>query len=90
MTTNDIPSIVNELPDRAQEVYRYVRAFITTHDYPPTRAEIKRACKISTTSLVQRDLNLLADYKLLYLHPNVSRGIGLRDPNAPISNVPTN
>jgi repressor LexA len=55
----------------------YIRHYIAGHGYPPTIREIGRALKISSTSVVNYNLNKLEQLGYLQRNSQVSRGLKL-------------
>ena len=68
-----------KLSTRQQRMLTFIRDFIRDNDYPPTIREIGRACQISSTSVVNYNLNKLQDCGLINRNLRVSRGIQLTD-----------
>ena len=66
-----------ELTPNAQRVLDYLRT--TPSRRPPTRAEIAKATGIASTGTVQRALELLAEFDLITLEAQSSRGIFLNE-----------
>ncbi|MFQ5855815.1 MAG: transcriptional repressor LexA [Anaerolineae bacterium] len=64
-----------ELSDRQQRIYRFIRQFAREHHYPPTIREIGSALGISSTSVVNYNLNKLEEAGLLERDREVSRGL---------------
>ena len=63
------------LSDRQQRMYDFIRQFFTENQYPPTIREIGEAVDISSTSVVNYNLNKLVDAGLIERNKEVSRGI---------------
>lgn len=68
---------MNELSIRQQQVLDFISAFLEEHGYPPTIRDIQRGCRISSTSVVDYNLNALRTKGYLRRHSDVSRGIEL-------------
>lgn len=68
------------LSDRQREILRFIREFAEEHNRPPTVRDIKDALSISSTSVVDYNLNQLVDKGKLRRNRNVSRGIELTEP----------
>jgi repressor LexA len=64
--------------DRQQRMLAYIEDFIHEHGYPPTIREIGRKLGISSTSVVNYNLNKLKGAGLLDRDGQVSRGLKLR------------
>ena len=70
------------LKDKPQKILDFIRYFQLEHSYPPTIRDIQKACSISSTSVVNYNLNILEREGYLVRSDNVSRGIeimGLQD-----------
>lgn len=68
-----------KLSERQQKILEFIRDYIEAHDYPPTIREIGQAVKISSTSVVNYNLDKLVEAGLLERTSDVSRGLRLRD-----------
>lgn len=66
-----------KLSERQQRILDFIRDFIDTHDYPPTIREIGQAVNISSTSVVNYNLNKLVEAGLIERNAEVSRGLRL-------------
>ena len=73
-----------QLSDRQQRMYDFIRSFAEENQYPPTIREIGEAVGISSTSVVNYNLNKLVDAGLIERNKEVSRGIRLQDAMARI------
>jgi repressor LexA len=73
-----------KLSDRQQRMYDFIRSFAEENQYPPTIREIGEAVGISSTSVVNYNLNKLVDAGLIERNKEVSRGIRLQDAMARI------
>ena len=76
-----------KLSTRQQRMLTFIRDFLRENDYPPTIREIGRACLISSTSVVNYNLNKLEECGLINRNLRVSRGIQLTEA-APRNLVP--
>lgn len=65
------------LSGRQQQILDYIRSFIQDHGYPPTIRDIQRGCGVSSTSVVDYNLNVLRKRGLLDRDDRVSRGLEL-------------
>ncbi|MCX7623136.1 MAG: transcriptional repressor LexA [Thermomicrobium sp.] len=65
------------LTKRQQEILEFIRAFVDEHGFPPTVREIQAGLGISSTSVVDYNLNVLEYLKLIRRNRNISRGIEL-------------
>ncbi|MBE2235104.1 MAG: transcriptional repressor LexA [Anaerolinea sp.] len=80
-----------ELSNRQQRMYDFIRSFTEENQYPPTIREIGEAAEISSTSVVNYNLNKLVEAGLIERNKEVSRGIRLQDAMArilPGRNIP--
>jgi len=68
---------VKELSSKQQQIIDFVRRFWVERGYPPTIRDIVNGCGISSTSVVDYNLNILAREGYIRRHPEVSRGIEL-------------
>lgn len=79
----------NKLSPRRQQILQFVQDFIRDNGLPPTVRDIQKACHISSTSVVDYNLQLLARDGYLNRRPDVARGIELLDESGqPVSNAP--
>lgn len=72
------------LSDRQQRMYEFIRSFTEENQYPPTIREIGEAVDISSTSVVNYNLNKLVDAGLIERNKEVSRGIRVQESMARI------
>lgn len=66
---------MKELSARQQRILNFIREFIDEHDYPPSIRQIKDACDISSTSVVDYNLRILEKGGHIRRDREVSRGI---------------
>jgi repressor LexA len=66
-----------ELSVRQQAMLKFIRAFSEERGYPPTIREIGKHCDISSTSVVNYNLNKLEREGLIIRDREVSRGLRL-------------
>lgn len=69
-----------DLSARQREMLRYIRSFSDEQNRPPTVREIQKALGISSTSVVDYNLNALVEKGHLRRSRNISRGIELTEP----------
>lgn len=69
----------DKLSDRQEAMLGFITSFIDENGYPPTIREIGKACGISSTSVVNYNLNKLERDGLLARDREVSRGLRLSD-----------
>ena len=67
------------LSDRQNNILDFVKSFTLDNGYPPTIREIGKAVNISSTSVVNYNLDALQRAGLIYRDRTVSRGIRLVD-----------
>lgn len=65
------------LSDRQQRILEFIRDYLAEHNYPPTIREIGAAAGISSTSVVNYNLDRLVEYGLLERDPKSSRSMRL-------------
>mgnify|MGYP001183674537 FL=1 len=73
-----------ELSDRQKNMLKFIREFAEENQYPPTIREIGEAVGISSTSVVNYNLNKLVEAGLIERNKEVSRGIRMQDAMARI------
>ena len=64
-----------KLSQRQQQILDFTREFISEHHFPPTVRDIQAGCGISSTSVVDYNLQILHREGYLRRLPEVSRGI---------------
>lgn len=72
-------SKTDSLSDRQMSILQYIALYSGEHGRPPTIREIGVECNISSTSVVNYNLNKLKDKGFLIRDPEVSRGLRLTD-----------
>ncbi|MDI3341188.1 MAG: transcriptional repressor LexA [Sphaerobacter sp.] len=75
------------LSRRQQMMLDYIERFLEENTYPPTIREIQRDLNISSTSVVDYNLNILEQRNLIRRNRNISRGIELVNRPLPARNV---
>jgi repressor LexA len=65
---------------RQQNILQFIREFFTEHHFPPTIREIGEEVGISSTSVVNYNLNALEKKGFIVRDRNVSRGLRLAEP----------
>jgi repressor LexA len=68
-----------KLSDRQKRMLEFIQRFTADNGYPPSIREIGDAADISSTSVVNYNLNRLVDEGFLTRDQNVSRGLRLTD-----------
>ncbi len=69
--------MAKKLSDKQKRIIGYIDRFLSSKGYPPSIREIQNACRISSTSVVDYNLNILESRGYLERHADVSRGIKL-------------
>ncbi len=65
------------LSSKQQHIIDFIRRFLLDRGYPPSIRDIASACGISSTSVVDYNLDILEREGYIRRHPEVSRGIEL-------------
>ncbi len=65
------------LSSKQQNIIDFIRHFLVDRSYPPSIRDIVAGCGISSTSVVNYNLNILEREGYIRRHPEVSRGIEL-------------
>jgi len=65
------------LSARQKRMLDFIRRFLADHSYPPTIRDIVAGCKISSTSVADYNLEILAREGYIRRHHEISRGIEL-------------
>lgn len=66
---------MKKLSPRQESILQFIGDFVDEHGYPPTVRDIQQACNISSTSVVDYNLNILQRESYLRRSPEISRGI---------------
>lgn len=69
--------MAKKLSTRQEAMLNYIDQFIDQHSYPPTIRDIQRDLDISSTSVVDYNLNALEQRNFIRRNRNISRGIEL-------------
>jgi repressor LexA len=69
--------MAKKLSKRQDAMLAYIEHFIDEHSYPPTIRDIQRDLNISSTSVVDYNLNAIEQRNLIRRNRNISRGIEL-------------
>ncbi len=78
---------MKQLSRRQQAMLEYIERFLEENTFPPTIRDIQRDLSISSTSVVDYNLNILEQRNLIRRNRNISRGIELVNRPAPLRNV---
>lgn len=70
---------VKALSTRQQNIIDFIRRFWSVKGFPPTVRDIVSGCRISSTSVVNYNLNALERQGYIHRHSGISRGIELID-----------
>jgi repressor LexA len=79
------------LSDKQKSIVKFIERFLNDKGYPPSIRDIQTGCRISSTSVVDYNLNILEDRGHISRHADVSRGIRLltKSPSSPaMASVP--
>jgi repressor LexA len=78
-----------KMPPRRQRIWEFVQEFYSDNGIPPTVRDIQKACEISSTSVVDYNLEKLSQAGYLNRRRDVARGIEILDQEGqPVSNAP--
>ena len=70
---------MKKLSSKPQRIINFVHRFWTERGYPPTVRDIVSGCRISSTSVVDYNLDILEREGYIRRHSGISRGIELLD-----------
>jgi repressor LexA len=82
---------MKKLSDKQRRIISYINRFLSDKGYPPSIRDIQAGCGISSTSVVDYNLNILESKGHIRRHAEVSRGIKLlakRSDSEPMVAVP--
>ncbi len=68
---------MKKLSDKQRRIINFIDRFLVDKSYPPSIRDIQAGCKISSTSVVDYNLNILEREGYIRRHAEVSRGIKL-------------
>lgn len=78
-----------KMPPRRQRIFGFLQEFYLENGIPPTVRDIQKACDISSTSVVDYNLDKLEQAGYINRRPDVARGIKILDQDGrPVSNAP--
>ena len=81
--------VTKKMPPRRQRILSFLQEFYADNGIPPTVRDIQRACEISSTSVVDYNLEKLRESGYINRRHDVARGIEILDQEGePISNAP--
>jgi repressor LexA len=78
-----------ELSPRQRDMLEFIRVFVKRNGYPPTIREIGREVRISSTSVVNYNLNILQAKGYIQRDREISRGVKLVDKGLELSTEAT-
>ena len=70
---------MKKLSERQGRILLFIGEFIEEQGYPPTVRDIQHACNVSSTSVVDYNLNVLQRDGYVRRSPDISRGLELLD-----------
>lgn len=73
---------MKKLSDKQKRIIKYIDRFLLDKGYPPSIRDIQTGCGISSTSVVDYNLNILESKGHIRRHAEVSRGITLLNKNS--------
>src|SRR5690554_6661129 len=79
--------MAKKLSKRQEAMLEYIETFIDQNSYPPTIRDIQRDLEISSTSVVDYNLNSLEQRNFIRRNRNISRGIEIVGRQAAPSNL---
>jgi repressor LexA len=79
--------MAKKLSKRQEAMLAYIEQFIDQHSYPPTIRDIQRDLDISSTSVVDYNLNSLEQRNYIRRNRNISRGIEIVGRQSSSSNL---
>lgn len=68
---------MKKISDKQNRIISFIDRFLADKGYPPSIRDIQNGCNISSTSVVDYNLNILENRGLIRRHAEVSRGITL-------------
>jgi len=68
---------MKKLSDKQRRIIRFIDRFLSDRGYPPSIRDIQTGCRISSTSVVDYNLNILESRGYISRRAEVSRGIRL-------------
>ena len=82
-------TIKKTLSKRQDNILDFIHYFVDTNQFPPTIRDIQAGCNISSTSVVDYNLQILQKEGFLRRRPEISRGIELlyQDDNSEKTNL---
>jgi len=68
---------MKKISDKQRRIIKFIERFLSDKGYPPSIRDIQAGCNISSTSVVDYNLNILKSRGHIRRHADVSRGITL-------------
>ena len=68
---------MRDLSVKQKRIFKFVEGFLFDRSYPPSIRDIQFGCGISSTSVVDYNLDILEKEGFIRRHPEISRGIEL-------------
>ncbi len=68
---------MKKISDKQRRIIKFIERFLSDNGYPPSIRDIQAGCNISSTSVVDYNLNILKSRGHIRRHADVSRGITL-------------
>lgn len=76
-----------KLTSRQEEILSFIKSYIQTHGYPPTRSDIASEFNFSSPNAAEDHLKALAKKNFIELIPGTSRGIKLCEEITPTEDI---
>lgn len=70
---------MDDLSTRQRAILTFIHSYSLEHGYPPSIREIGKSCDISSTSVVNYNLNILEQKEYIEREKEISRGLRLTD-----------
>lgn len=68
---------MKKISDKQKKIISFIDQFLSDKGFPPSIRDIQKACRISSTSVVDYNLKILEERGVIERHADVSRGIRL-------------
>jgi repressor LexA len=80
---------MKKLSEKQRHIVKYIDNFLSKKGYPPSIRDIQKGCSISSTSVVDYNLNILEERGIISRHAEISRGIRLLNKPSTSENIST-
>jgi repressor LexA len=80
---------MKKLSEKQRHIVKYIDNFLSKKGYPPSIRDIQKGCNISSTSVVDYNLNILEERGIISRHAEISRGIRLLNKPSASENIST-